>query len=555
MVRIEYFVVASWALAAAGLSGCSEDPALAHGTSVHESSDPDAPAPAARVSETVWTDAYEVFIDRAVPVAGEPASFAIHFTELATGQPVAVDEVTLKLTSPSGDLFSQQSKAEVKGVHSASVLLSESGDWKLVFAVSIAGGSVDVPWRDVRVFATDEAARSSALHGDPDGIPLSKEQQWAFKILIEQVERRPISSWKSYPAVVKPRTDGIAHVVPSIAGRLLAPSSGGSLPRLGDRVEAGQTLARVDPPLSGVDVMNAHANHHELETHEAELAVKTAEATAAELRSRAALELAEDALERVRGLREADAKSERELKEAEHAARVATTTYQTALAVREIYEKVRQELHAHPLHEEPILERFPPVPLAAPLAGTIDSIGARLGEYVTIDTELFVIVDTTAVYVEALVPEGDASALDAASRAFVRAGLPGRGEALRRPLETVHFGLRVDERRRVPLLYSAANDDGRLRLGMMVDVDIEIAPAAPRLAVPVSALVDDQGVPVVFVELGGEAFERRPVTTGMREEDLVEIQSGLEVGERVVTRGAYLVRLASLSSSIPGHQH
>jgi hypothetical protein len=41
----------------------------------------------------------------------------------------------------------------------------------------------------------------------------------------------------------------------------------------------------------------------------------------------------------------------------------------------------------------------------------------------------------------------------------------------------------------------------------------------------------------------------------MREAGLVEIKAGLEAGERVVTRGAYLVRLASLSSSIPGHQH
>jgi multidrug efflux pump subunit AcrA (membrane-fusion protein) len=73
--------------------------------------------------------------------------------------------------------------------------------------------------------------------------------------------------------------------------------------------------------------------------------------------------------------------------------------------------------------------------------------------------------------------------------------------------------------------------------------------------VPAAAIVDDAGRPIVFVQREGETFERRAVTVGARSGDLVQILEGVTAGERIVTTGAYLVRLASLSTSVPAHGH
>jgi multidrug efflux pump subunit AcrA (membrane-fusion protein) len=80
---------------------------------------------------------------------------------------------------------------------------------------------------------------------------------------------------------------------------------------------------------------------------------------------------------------------------------------------------------------------------------------------------------------------------------------------------------------------------------------------APRPVVPAAAVVDDAGRPIVFVQREGETFERRAVTLGPRSGELVQITEGIKPGDRVVTKGAYLVRLASLSTSVParGHVH
>jgi multidrug efflux pump subunit AcrA (membrane-fusion protein) len=57
------------------------------------------------------------------------------------------------------------------------------------------------------------------------------------------------------------------------------------------------------------------------------------------------------------------------------------------------------------------------------------------------------------------------------------------------------------------------------------------------------------------VQRGGETFERRAVTVGARSGDAVQILEGVKAGERVVATGAYLVRLASLSTQVPAHGH
>jgi cobalt-zinc-cadmium efflux system membrane fusion protein len=73
--------------------------------------------------------------------------------------------------------------------------------------------------------------------------------------------------------------------------------------------------------------------------------------------------------------------------------------------------------------------------------------------------------------------------------------------------------------------------------------------------VPASAILDDAGQDVVFVMVEGESFERRIVRTGIRDAGMVQIIEGLSEGDRVVTRGAYLVRLAASRPTEAGHGH
>jgi hypothetical protein len=75
--------------------------------------------------------------------------------------------------------------------------------------------------------------------------------------------------------------------------------------------------------------------------------------------------------------------------------------------------------------------------------------------------------------------------------------------------------------------------------------------------VPSAAVLMEAGRPYVFVQRGGERFVRRFIEIAARDGDLVGVSSGVSAGERVVTRGAYDVQLASAASGLPaeGHVH
>ena len=67
----------------------------------------------------------------------------------------------------------------------------------------------------------------------------------------------------------------------------------------------------------------------------------------------------------------------------------------------------------------------------------------------------------------------------------------------------------------------------------------------------------EAGRPYVFVQVGGEQFARRIIEIAARDGDRVGVKIGVSVGDRVVTRGAYDIQLASAAKGLPaeGHVH
>lgn len=83
------------------------------------------------------------------------------------------------------------------------------------------------------------------------------------------------------------------------------------------------------------------------------------------------------------------------------------------------------------------------------------------------------------------------------------------------------------------------NADHRLRGGMFATASI-IAAVHPNAAnIPASALVVANNEPKVFVVQADSTVQERPVKTGWRDGDRIEILEGAKSGERVVTTGSY----------------
>ena len=174
---------------------------------------------------------------------------------------------------------------------------------------------------------------------------------------------------------------------------------------------------------------------------------------------------------------------------------------------------------------------------------------------------LFRVVDTRELWLVARVPEQDLSSLEPHRDAsFKVAGtetwVPLRlgGEKPSATLVTV--GQTVDQMSRtVDVIYALVDEDTSLRVGATVHVSVPVGRATEGVAVQRSALLDQDGRTVVYVQVDGEHFEERSVRVGARAGNWVAVTSGLALGERVVTRGTHLVRLAGRSGEGAPHGH
>jgi hypothetical protein len=120
----------------------------------------------------------------------------------------------------------------------------------------------------------------------------------------------------------------------------------------------------------------------------------------------------------------------------------------------------------------------------------------------------------------------------------------------------VNIGRTVDRRSRtVDVIYALRDPDERLRVGAMLRVAVPAGKRWQGVVVPREAILEDDGRSIVYVQLEGETFEERVVRVGPRAGSLAGIERGIVAHERVVVRGANVVRLSARASTAATHGH
>lgn len=496
---------------------------------------------------TVWGERFELFIEHPYLVANSPATFITHVTDLVTLHPRREGPVTFMMEAPAGERHEHTAPAPARpGIYLPEISFPAPGSWKLSLRIPLEGQDHVVGLPPVEVYASDHDAAHAPEQETPEGISFLKEQQWKILSKTETVRRRPLSEEIRLTGVVRPSPGKRAVVSPPVEGRLMRAAEG-VLPFIGDSVEAGQPLAVLMPVAASP-----------LQSLALELAVKSAESEGKIREAEAALERAVQALNRTRELFEKKAKSAREVEEAEFAKRQAEAELAAARSLRQSYADAENDLHTK--QTAPSSDTgAPSLILKAPISGCIAAVEAVEGEFVRPERALFTILDISSVLIEARVPESALLQIRPDLRASY--AVPGEPDGLRPIVDGgggrfVVLGGEIDvATRTAPLLYETPNPDGRLRIGLALTVFVETGRSEDAIVIPLSAIVEEEGHSVAYVQLSGETFERRDLTLGIRGGEYVQVLAGIDEGEHVVTKGAYAVRLASVSSAIPAHGH
>jgi len=472
------------------------------------------------VAVTHWTDRTELFMEYPVFVAGQSGRSAIHVTDLVDFSPLSAGEAIVGLRAEDGRVLEFRGGPSRPGIFGVDLEVDRSGTYEMTLRVDAPGLQDLHELGPVTVYPAGEPF-AGGEEDEGEGISFLKEQQWTLEFGTAPVAVRRIRSSITVPAMVHPRAGGEAMITAPVPARVDLASE---VPVPGVRVRAGAVLARI-VPRSG-DLRDAAALRAALVETEQEHALATRERDRAER------------------LVEARALPSRRLDEAEAAV---VTSKARMDAARQRWGRFEALSHSGDGASDGAS-----LAIRAPFDGVVSEVRFAPGVSVEEDQILMRLVDPDRVHVVGAVPESRAGTLTSvdAGELLLEGGPP---IALARPLSV---GLVVEPvARTTEVRFAFDNRPPRLRIGQSVGLRLFIGEEEELPAIPESAVVDDGGRFVIFVQSGGESFERRPVRLGSRAQGYVHVLEGVALGERVVHSGAYLVRLAAMSTQIPAHGH
>ena len=483
-------------------------------------------------SVTALGERFEVFPEIDVLEVGRTAMAHTHVTRLADFAPLVEGTVEIVLVDGGGrQVFGVDGSAD-PGHFAIEITPGRTGEAQLLFRIDDGAGIEEIRGGWVRVGEAhhpEGLVRAPELPAGSDGgepVSFLKEQQWQGRFATAWVEEGHLARSVSGVATFRPPAGGESSVTAQVDGVVQPPAESRSWPFVGRRVERDSPLFRVVPLV---------ASERSLATLEAEVETLAVELESARARSA-----------RLRELLTLEAVSEREVGEAGVRARLLETRHRAA---ERDFESARSSREGG--------ADGAGISLKAPFSGRIAAVNTTPGATVAAGDSLARLVRTDVVWIEVALPPQDARRLAEAGLRGVVLDDPESGPVrIDEGLSLVSVSPELSPRTgTVTVLLEAPGLAGTgFALGSTVAAQVLMAGEDSGIVVPASAVVDDGGVPVVFLQLAGEDFQRQTVTVLSRQGDQVLV-GGLAPGQRLVTRGGDAIRRSSLMASGEAHGH
>ncbi len=483
----------------------------------------------AKESATLWTDKAELFMEWDPLIVGRETRFLAHITNLADpakAVAVADGKVVVTVSVASKTMTATASEPARLGIFIPTLTPDTAGSCTM--KVSLDSGAVRESFvvAPCTVYPDETSARAAAKEEEtPGAIAFLKEQQWSIEFATATARNESIVPSKTVNATIGVVPGREARVTAATMGRLSLESP---IPTLGSDVAKGQLLARIQP------ILNAAGS---LGTLRAEVAAAVAEHTAAKA-----------AFARLERLVASDSVPKRRLEEAASAIEVTQAKLDAANTTLASYNASASG------SSKPGAGAFK---VSTPIAGTLVEQSVTEGETTSPGSPLFTIVDLDRVWVEGRIFEPDLPLFENSKSAWFT--VDGRNtvfEINETNGKLVTVGNVLDAASRtVPVIFEVENPKRALRIGQFAKLSVATGEPVDALVVPEAAILQDGNQSIVFVQSSGESFARRVVTLGTRSRGLVQVLQGVEAGERVVSSGAYDVKLAASAGGAPAHGH
>jgi multidrug efflux pump subunit AcrA (membrane-fusion protein) len=416
---------------------------------------------------------------------------------------------------------------------------------------------------------TEEAEKNEAGR-----VKFLMEQQWLIRMKLAQAEEQSVSRQITSTGRVVPASNSQAVVSTPVAGIL----SDRQLPTIGQYVGAGQTIAFIRQTPTSTEQAQTRAAQTQIELAEAQLETQKRqmqmqnsqieiENARLETEKRAAsgdvetarvrLEQARREADRMQRLFDGKAASQKQLQAAQSEREAAQVAFDSAVRRRDALNKAApvKPARVNTVSDFGNVTRVANgYTVSAPFGGYVTKVNKSIGEQVSPGDAIVEISRLDTVYVEAPIFERDLNALGASRTATFTVSAYPEQEFKGTVLD---LGSTIDEQTRAAnVIFTVENAGRALRLGMQANVRLDGEQTVTAMMIPKESVIEAEGKKLIYVLIDGEEFERREVTLGDEYGDKVAVLTGLNKGERVVTQGAYQIRLQELRPADTGvHSH
>lgn len=461
---------------------------------------------------TVYSSKTELFVEFKPLIVGQESRFAAHFTILGElFKPVNEGSVTLSLVQNNQPVQSiTAEKPGMPGIFRLQMTPNQAGIYQLIFDIKTPGYTDKIILENITVYADEKSALANQTPSEENGTDISylKEQAWKVEFANEPASVRPFSEVVRTAGQILAAPGDEAVLVAQISG--IVTYSGNGL-TVGSAVKSGAKMFTVS---SNEAVQSSLSS-----------AVQQAEndlATAQKQYDRSA-ELVKDKIV-----------SEKEFQEAKLRLENAKTVLAN-LSVSRDFNRNKQNV-------------------TSPIPGYVKNILVENGAYVQAGQALATISKNKRLLLKADVSQTYFSKIGSFTSANFRTNdgqlysttqlngkivSVGKSVAAGAPFLPVHFEI---------------DNAGAFIPGTAVEVFL-LSKAGPALVIPVGALLEEQGVFFAYVQISGESFQKRELKLGASDGERVQVLSGIKEGERVVTKGAYQIKLSTASGAMPEHGH
>ena len=458
---------------------------------------------------TAYNSDFEVFVLSAPFVAEQSGDILAHFSRLDNFKPLTEGPVTASLLVGAGDVHLTLEKPIRPGIYRFSLQPTSPGTGKLVFDIQTSRGVSQVVFPDITVYANEhdahEAAAESAVTSN-NGVVFTKEQSWKIDFATAEARREPFGQIIRSTSQIQP-SQGDERVVTAKTGGIVFFSNDNVVE--GKAVSAGQVLFSIDG--SGMADNN--------------LSVRYTEAESEYHRAKAEYD-------RKQELAKENIVSQSDLLKAK-------TDFSNA-------EAVYNNLHKNFAAGKQIV--------SSPISGFVTRVLVRNGEYAEAGLPVLVVSQNRDLMIKAELQPKYFDRLGSIKSANIRLMNSNRIYTLEElGGRLISYGKSTDiANPLIPVLFRVNNKAGLLS-GSFVEMFIKTQTDAQAITVPNESIIEEMGNYFVFVQLTPELFEKRVIKIGVTDGVRTEITEGLAEGERVVSKGAMLVKLSQASGALDPH--